>query len=116
MSAIFGTDGIRGRVPGELNASLAFRLGFSVGSMLWEEGETRPRVAVGQDPRSSSDMLEAAVVAGVCASGADAERLSVIPTPAVSWYTRSHGLQAGIMISASHNLYAYNGIKCFTHE
>ena len=82
VSAIFGTDGIRGRVPGELNASLAFRLGFSVGSMLWEEGETRPRVAVGQDPRSSSDMLEAAVVAGVCASGADAERLSVIPTPA----------------------------------
>ena len=116
VSAIFGTDGIRGRVPGELNASLAFRLGFSVGSMLWEETETRPRVAVGQDPRSSSDMLEAAVVAGVCASGADAERLSVIPTPAISWYTRSHGLQAGIMISASHNLYAYNGIKCFTHE
>lgn len=116
MSTIFGTDGIRGRVPGELSASLAFRLGFSVGTMLWEETETRPRVAVGHDPRGSSDMLEAAVVAGICAAGADAERLSVIPTPAVSWYTRSHGLQAGIMISASHNSYEYNGIKCFTRE
>lgn len=115
MSAIFGTDGIRGRVPAELNASTAFRLGFAVGTMLWDHGDTRPCVAVGHDPRFSSDMLEAAAVAGICAAGADVERLSVIPTPAVSWYTRQHSLQAGMMISASHNSFEYNGIKCFTH-
>lgn len=114
MSAIFGTDGIRGRVPEELNASLAFRFGFAMGTWLWEQFAARPRIAIGRDPRYSSDMLEAAVIAGICAAGADVERLEVIPTPAVSWYTRFHGLQAGIMISASHNSFEYNGIKCFT--
>ncbi|MDO5548160.1 MAG: phosphoglucosamine mutase [Eubacteriales bacterium] len=116
MSAIFGTDGIRGRVPGELNASLAFRFGFALGTWLRERAETRPQIAVGRDPRYSSDMLEAAVIAGACAAGTDVKRLDVIPTPAVSWYTRRHALQAGIMISASHNSFEYNGIKCFTAE
>ncbi|MGN1015207.1 MAG: phosphoglucosamine mutase [Butyricicoccus sp.] len=112
----FGTDGIRGRVPEELTVSLALRLGMAVGEQAVERYGSGARIAVGHDPRLSSDMLEAAVTAGICAAGADVERLGVIPTPAVALLTRLHGAAAGVMISASHNRFEYNGIKCFTSD
>lgn len=112
MKTYFGTDGIRGCVPTELNVSLASRFGFLIGR--WVRQQKMQLVTVGHDPRQSSDMLEAAVVSGLCAAGADIERLGVVPTPAVALLTRHHRAGAGIMISASHNSFEYNGIKCFS--
>lgn len=108
----FGTDGIRGRVPEELCAEQAFRVGMAVAEQLGQK-EKPCRIVLGHDPRGSSDMLEAAVTAGLCAAGADVERVGVIPTPAVALLTRRHRADGGIMISASHNAAEYNGIKCF---
>lgn len=109
----FGTDGIRGRVPQELCAEQAFRVGAAVAEQLREKKGGSCRIVLAHDPRASSDMLEAAVTAGLCAAGAEVERISMLPTPAVALLTRRHGADGGIMISASHNPAEYNGIKCF---
>ncbi len=109
----FGTDGIRGRVPEELGAEQAFRVGAAVAEQLRVGKNGCGRIVVGHDPRCSSDMLEAAVIAGICTAGADVERIGVMPTPAVALLTRRHGADGGVMISASHNTAEYNGIKCF---
>lgn len=113
VKTIFGTDGIRGRVPEEIGAEQAFRVGVAVAEQFGRSNMGRRLIVVGHDPRRSSDMLEAAVTAGICAAGVDVERLGVIPTPAVALLTRAHGADAGMMISASHNAAEYNGIKCF---
>lgn len=113
MGRLFGTDGVRGIANKELDPLLAFNLGRIGAYVLTQETHHKPRIAVGKDTRVSGDMLEAALVAGICSMGAEAVVLGVQPTPAVAYLTRHLGLDAGIVISASHNPFEYNGIKFF---
>ena len=113
MGQFFGTDGVRGIANTELTPELAVGLGRAVVRTLREEGIARPRIAVGRDPRASGEMLEAALVAGLCSAGADVVPLGVLPTPGVAYLTARLGLDSGAMISASHNPVADNGIKFF---
>lgn len=113
MGKYFGTDGIRGIVNVELDGHLAFKVGRAVAYALAQQSNRRAKILIGKDTRISSDMLEAALTAGICSSGADVECLGVIPTPAVAHLTIKHMADAGIVISASHNSYEHNGIKIF---
>ncbi|MDD2481404.1 MAG: phosphoglucosamine mutase [Lutispora sp.] len=113
MSRLFGTDGVRGIANSELDSSLAYKLGRAGAYILTQENQHKPRIAVGKDTRISGDMLESALVAGICSMGGEAVVLGVQPTPAVAYITRQMGLDAGIVISASHNPFEYNGIKFF---
>ena len=113
----FGTDGIRGKV-GESNITPNFvmRLGYAAGRVLAQKGrkDGRPAVLIGKDPRISGYMLEAALEAGLTSAGVDTLLTGPMPTPAVAYLTRALRLQAGIVISASHNPYYDNGIKFFS--
>ncbi len=116
MQTLFGTDGIRGTANTDLGAELALDVGRAVaaacGQGVFGTGPRgRPRVVVGRDTRPSGDLLEAALVAGLCSAGADALLLGVLPTPGVAFHTARLGADAGIMISASHNPAADNGLK-----
>ena len=115
----FGTDGVRGRV-GEwpITPDFVMRLGYSAGKALVAQGGLkggdRPAVLIGKDTRISGYMLEAALEAGFSAAGVDVCLVGPLPTPAVAYLTRALRLQAGIVISASHNPYHDNGIKFFS--
>ncbi len=115
MGRLFGTDGVRGLANGEvLTPELAVALSASAAHVLAERDRShRPVAVVGRDPRASGEMLEAAVVAGLTAAGADAIRVGVLPTPAVAFLVASLGADLGVMISASHNAMPDNGIKLF---
>lgn len=114
MGKYFGTDGIREIANDGLDALLAYKIGASAAYVLTSECNHKPKILIGKDTRISSDMLESALVAGITSQGADVELLGVIPTPAVAYLTVKHKADAGIMISASHNSYEYNGIKIFS--
>ena len=113
MGRLFGTDGVRGIANEELDSVLAYNLGRYGAHVLTEATHHKPRIAVGMDTRISGDMLEAALVAGICSMGGEAVVLGILPTPAIAFLTRKLNLDAGIMISASHNPFEYNGIKFF---
>ncbi len=115
MGRIFGTDGARGVAITELSCELAMDIGRSAAYVLARES-ARPRILVGKDTRVSSDILEAALAAGLASVGARVELLGVVPTPAVAHLVREYGADAGVMISASHNSVEYNGIKLFSKE
>ncbi|HLO11808.1 MAG TPA: phosphoglucosamine mutase [Pseudoneobacillus sp.] len=112
MGKYFGTDGVRGVANSELTPELAFKLGRFGGYVLTKDKD-RPKVLIGRDTRISGHMLEGALVAGLLSTGAEVMRLGVISTPGVSYLTKVLGAQAGVMISASHNPVADNGIKFF---
>ncbi|NLB43073.1 MAG: phosphoglucosamine mutase [Clostridiales bacterium] len=112
MGRIFGTDGVRGLANTDLTCKLAFELG-QAGAYVLTMAKHKPRILIGQDTRLSGDMLQAALMAGICSVGAEAVVLGVIPTPAVAYLTRHYEADAGVMISASHNTMEYNGIKYF---
>lgn len=114
MGKLFGTDGIRGVANETLTCQLAYRMGQAAAISLGSMEHKHPKVVIGKDTRISSDMLEAALIAGLTASGCDAVRLGVIPTPAVAYLTVQEGADAGIVISASHNPFEHNGIKMFS--
>lgn len=114
MARLFGTDGVRGIANTELTPELAFKLGEAAGHFLGESG--KGRIVVGMDTRRSGDMLEAALVAGICSGGADALRCGVVPTPAVAYLTSLLQADGGVVISASHNPAEYNGIKFFDRD
>lgn len=116
MGRLFGTDGVRGVANTELTAELAFQLGRAGSHVLAGETHHVPRILVGKDTRRSCDMLEAALVAGICSTGADAVLAGVVPTPAVAWLLRAGGYDAGVVISASHNPAEFNGIKFFNGD
>lgn len=116
MGKYFGTDGIRGIAGSELDPLLALRTGQAVGIALSKGKAKRPVITIGKDTRVSSDMLESALVAGICSAGADVRLLGVVPTPAVAFLTLQFKADAGIVISASHNPFEYNGIKIFSAE
>ncbi len=113
MGKYFGTDGFRGEANVVLTADHAYRIGRFLGWYygVFRQKEDAPRVVIGKDTRRSSYMLEYALAAGLCASGADAYMLHVTTTPSVAYITRVDGFDCGIMISASHNPYYDNGIK-----
>lgn len=109
----FGTDGIRGQSNTfPMTPDLAMRVGIAVGT-IFRRGSHRHRVVIGKDTRLSGYMLENALVAGFTAAGLDVFLLGPIPTPAVAMLTRSMRADIGVMISASHNPFADNGIKLF---
>ena len=112
MGKYFGTDGVRGVANSELTPELAFKLGRFGGFVLTKDKD-RPKVLIGRDTRVSGHMLEGALVAGLLSIGAEVMRLGVISTPGVAYLTKALGAQAGVMISASHNPVADNGIKFF---
>lgn len=116
MARMFGTDGVRGVANTELTGELAFRLGKAGAYVLTKERENAPRILVGMDTRISGDMLESALVAGICSMGAHAVLAGVVPTPAVAYLVRKYRLDAGVVISASHNPVEYNGIKFFNGQ
>lgn len=114
MGKLFGTDGIRGIVNKGLDGELAYQVGLAAAAVLAKEKQGgRPLFTIGKDTRISSDLLEAALVAGLCSAGADVLRLGVIPTPGVAFATVRNQADAGIVISASHNPFEHNGIKIF---
>ncbi len=113
MGSIFGTDGVRGKANVDLTPELAVALGRGLVTLLHHEGEKRPSIVIGRDPRWSGEMLEAALVAGITGAGGDAVCVGVLPTPAVAYLTMHSSAAAGAMISASHNPVGDNGIKFF---
>lgn len=116
MGRLFGTDGVRGVANKDLTGELAYQLGRAGAYVLTKETHHSPRILVAMDTRISGDMLESALVAGICSVGAHAVIAGVIPTPAVAYLVRKYNLDAGVMISASHNPVEYNGIKFFNGE
>ncbi len=114
MGRLFGTDGARGIAVSELTCELAMQIGRAAAIVLTAHSSHRPKILIGKDTRISSDILEAALCAGICSVGADAEILGVVPTPAVAYLVKTHNADAGVMISASHNSVEFNGIKLFS--
>ena len=112
MARMFGTDGVRGIANTELTCEMAFRLGQASAYVLASDVR-RPTILVGRDTRISGEMLESALVAGICSVGARAVLVEVLPTPAIAYLTRYYEADAGAVISASHNTVEYNGIKFF---
>ena len=111
MGKYFGTDGFRGRAGVELTAEHAFKIGRFLGWHYSNDDKEGARIVIGKDTRRSSYTFEAALAAGITASGADAYLLHVTTTPCVSFITRTENFDCGVMISASHNPYYDNGIK-----
>lgn len=114
MGRLFGTDGIRGIANKDLTCELATQLGRAAAKVLTNKSNRHPRVLIGKDTRLSSDMLETAMAAGLCSIGASVVTLGVVPTPAVAYLVEKYKADAGVMISASHNSFEYNGIKIFS--
>src|SRR5947208_16124546 len=116
VGRLFGTDGVRGVANADLTAEMALGLSVAAAHVLAEAGTFeghRPVAVVGRDPRASGEFLEAAVVAGLASAGVDVLRLGVIPTPGVAYLTGALNASFGVVISASHNPAADNGIKFF---
>lgn len=113
MGRLFGTDGVRGVANEELTPLLAMQLGQAGAYVLTKENAHRPTIMVGCDTRISGDMLANALMAGACSVGANAVYVGVIPTPAVAYLTKKYKVDAGVVISASHNPVEFNGIKFF---
>lgn len=116
MSRMFGTDGVRGVAGTELTIELAMKLGQAGAYVLTKEREHQPTIIVGCDTRISGGMLANALMAGICSVGANAIYAGVVPTPAIAYLTRRHKVDAGVVISASHNPMEFNGIKFFNGE
>lgn len=118
----FGTDGIRGRVGTyPITPEFIMHLGYAAGKVLstmdWHLAEgNRPTVLIGKDTRVSGYILESALEAGLCAAGIDVFLSGPMPTPAIAYLIRALRLQAGIVISASHNLFEDNGVKFFSAD
>ena len=113
----FGTDGIRGRVGGDkITPEFVLKLGWSLGKTLRKIYNDKPKVLIGKDTRVSGYLFESALEAGLAASCVDIHLMGPMPTPGVAYLTRTFRGQAGIVISASHNLYYDNGIKFFSAD
>ncbi len=113
MGRLFGTDGARGVAVTELTCETAMQIGRAAAAVLCSKTGRKPKLIIGKDTRVSSDIMEAALTAGILSVGADVVSLGVVPTPAVAFLVRELGADAGVMISASHNSMEFNGIKLF---
>ena len=116
MGRMFGTDGVRGVAGKELTIDLAMKLGQAGAYVLTKEKAHQPTIIVGCDTRISGGMLANALMAGICSVGANAVYMGVMPTPAIAYLTKKHKVDAGVVISASHNPMEFNGIKFFNGE
>lgn len=116
MGRLFGTDGARGIANKELTVELAMNIGRAAAMVLISDEVEHPTVLIGRDSRISGQMLEGALIAGLCSVGANVEILGIVPTPAVAYLVGKYNADAGIMISASHNPYEFNGIKIFSSQ
>lgn len=115
MGRLFGTDGVRGVANCELTPELAFNLG-KAGAYVLSKKNNRPIILIGTDTRISCDMLESALAAGILAVGGNVIKVGILPTPAVAYLVKYYKADAGVVISASHNSFEYNGIKFFNGE
>lgn len=115
MGSLFGNGDVRGIANTELTPHLAFRLGRATG-YVYSKNKARPVFIIGKDTRISGDMLEDALSAGFMSTGANVIKVGILPTPAVAYLVRAYGADAGVVISASHNSYEYNGIKFYNSE
>lgn len=113
MGRLFGTDGARGIAVTELTCETAMQIGRAAASVLCRTSGHKARILIGKDSRISSDIMEAALTAGLLSVGADVVSLGVVPTPAVAYLVKELKADAGVMISASHNSMEFNGIKLF---
>lgn len=113
MGRLFGTDGARGVAVSELTCEMAMQIGRAAAMVLTKKTHHKPTIVIGKDTRISGDILEQALVAGICSTGANAAILGVVPTPAVAYLVKKYSADAGVMISASHNSFEFNGIKLF---
>ncbi|MDR0739044.1 MAG: phosphoglucosamine mutase [Oscillospiraceae bacterium] len=116
MNKIFGTDGVRGVANKELTCELALAIAKSATKILVKTKNKKPKVLIGKDPRISCDMLEHAMASGFSSMGIDVGLLGIISTPGVAFLTRKYKAQIGVMISASHNSFEFNGIKLFKSD
>lgn len=112
MARLFGTDGVRGVANDSLTPELAYHLGRAA-AFIFGQHKERPAFLIGRDTRRSGTMLANIMAAGIASAGGDCYMVGVVPTPAVAYLTRTHHMDAGVMISASHNPFEYNGIKFF---
>ncbi len=115
MNRLFGTDGVRGVANTELTPALAYNLG-KVGAYVLGKNKAKPLVLIGKDTRLSGDLLENAICAGILSMGCNVIKVGVVPTPAVAYLINRMDADAGIVISASHNSFEYNGIKFFNGQ
>lgn len=116
MRKYFGTDGVRGKANiFPMTADFALKLGMAA-AKIFKNGNKKHKIVVGKDTRISGYMFENAIVSGICSMGVDAIIVGVLPTPAIAFITRSLRADAGVVISASHNLYYDNGIKFFSSD
>ena len=114
MGKLFGTDGIRGMANEyPMTAEIAVRAGRAVATV-FRDGSEKPKIIIGRDTRLSGQMLESAMVAGICSAGGDAYLTGVLATPGVAFAASAAKADAGVVISASHNPFYDNGIKLFT--
>ena len=113
MARLFGTDGVRGVANEEITPLLAMQLGQAGAYVLTKETNHKPTIMVGCDTRISGDMLANALMAGACSVGANVVYVGVVPTPAIAYLTQKYKVDAGVVISASHNPVEFNGIKFF---
>ena len=116
MGRLFGTDGVRGVANSELTCEMAMNIGRAAAMVLTDDDRRHPRVLIGKDTRKSSDMLEAAITAGLCSVGANVIQLGVVPTPAVAYLVGKYKADAGVVLTASHNPCEFNGIKIFSGD
>ena len=116
MGRLFGTDGVRGVAGSELTIELPTKLGQAGAYVLTKEQAHKPTIIVGCDTRISGGMLASALMSGICSVGANAIFAGVMPTPAIAYLTRKHKVDAGVVISASHNPMEFNGIKFFNGD
>ena len=113
MQKLFGTDGIRGVANTyPITPEMALKIGRAV-VFFSKKDDGRPNIVIGKDTRISGDMIEYAIISGICSMGGSAHRVGILPTPGVAFMTTSTHADAGIMISASHNPFYDNGIKIF---
>lgn len=116
MRKYFGTDGVRGKANiFPMTADFALKLGMAA-AKIFKNGNKKHKIVIGKDTRISGYMFENAIVSGICSMGVDAIIVGVLPTPAIAFITRSLRADAGVVISASHNLYYDNGIKFFSSD
>ncbi len=117
LKKYFGTDGIRGRVGNHpITPDFILKLGWAVGRVLGTRGSGENKILVGKDTRVSGYMFESALEAGLSAAGVNVHLLGPLPTPAIAYLTRKLNARAGIVISASHNMFQDNGIKFFSYD
>ena len=116
MGKLFGTDGIRGIANVKLTGEFAYLIGKCGAHILSNNSTNNKKIIVGMDTRISSPMLENSICSGIASCGIDVIKVSYIPTPAIGYLITKYNLIGGVMISASHNPYEYNGIKFFDHN